>query len=134
MSNETIHDENGNHIHDKDDNHIHCEAVTHVHADGSVHCHDHGEGGHPHVHTNKKAVIDRLSKAKGHLESVISMIDNDRDCAEVLVQIAAVRSAINNAGKVLLQDHISECVTEAVFHNDQQKIVELNKAIGQFIK
>ncbi len=111
-----------------------CHAETpHVHMDGTVHCHGHGDE-HPHVHTNKKAVIDRLSKAKGHLESVISMIDNDRDCAEVLVQIAAVRSAINNAGKVLLQDHISECVTEAVFHNDQQKITELNKAIEQFIK
>ncbi|MFB0921339.1 MAG: metal-sensing transcriptional repressor [Oscillospiraceae bacterium] len=110
----------------------------HVHADGTAHCHsDEHENGctpHPHVHTNKKAVHDRLSKAKGHLESVIRMIDDDRDCAEVLVQLAAVRSAINNAGKVLLQDHISECVTEAVIKNDKQKLIDLNKAIEQFIK
>ena len=109
-----------------------CEGLPHTHLDGTVH--SHGDGAHPHVHTNKKAVIDRLSKAKGHLESVISMIDNDRDCAEVLVQIAAVRSAINNAGKVLLQDHIRECVTEAVEHNDKNEIDALNKAIEQFIK
>ena len=107
-----------------------CEK--HAHMDGTVHCH--GDGVHPHVHTNKKAVIDRLSKAKGHLESVISMIDNDRDCAEVLVQIAAVRSAINNAGKVLLQDHIRECVTEAVEHGDKSEIDALNKAIEQYMK
>ena len=109
----------------------HDEFCNHVHPDGTTHSHDHD---HPHVHTNKKAVHDRLAKANGHLESVIRMIDNDRDCAEVLVQLAAVRSAINNAGKVLLQDHITECITEAVFHNDQQKITELNKAIEQFMK
>lgn len=110
------------------------EDHSHVHMDGTVHSHSHESCCHPHVHTNKKAVIDRLSKAKGHLESVISMIDNDKDCAEVLIQIAAVRSAINNAGKVLLQHHISECVTEAVEHHDQIKIDELNKAIERFIK
>ena len=115
MCNEMEHDENGNH----------------VHSDGTVHSHDHE---HPHVHSNKKAIHDRLAKANGHLESVIRMIDNDRDCAEVLVQLAAVRSAINNAGKVLLQDHITECITDAVSHNDRQKIMELNKAIEQFIK
>ncbi|MEA4895298.1 MAG: metal-sensing transcriptional repressor [Oscillospiraceae bacterium] len=116
----------------------HGSLGYHVHADGTAHCHDHdhenGYAAHPHVHTNKKAVHDRLSKAKGHLESVIRMIDDDRDCAEVLVQLAAVRSAINNAGKVLLQDHISECITEAVANNDTQKIIDLNKAIEQFMK
>ena len=115
----------------------HNELGYHVHDDGTAHCH--GEEsecgcGHPHVHTNKKAVHDRLAKAKGHLESVIRMIDDDRDCAEVLVQLAAVRSALNNAGKILLQDHISECITEAVAHNDKQKLTDLNKAIEQFMK
>jgi len=111
----------------------HDENGNHVHSDGTIHSHD-DYLTVPHVHTNKKAVHDRLAKASGHLESVIRMIDNDRDCAEVLVQLAAVRSAINNAGKVLLQDHITECITEAVTHNDQQKIKELNKAIEQFMK
>lgn len=106
---------------------------THMHADGTVHSHDHNGGCH-HVHTNKKAILNRLAKASGQLDSVMRMINDDRDCAEVLVQIAAVRSAINNAGKVLLQDHITECVTEAVKNNDNEKIVELNKAIEQFIK
>ncbi|NLT63470.1 MAG: metal-sensing transcriptional repressor [Clostridiales bacterium] len=109
----------------------HDKYGNHVHPDGTTHSHDHSI---PHVHTNKKAVLDRLAKASGHLESVIRMIDNDRDCAEVLVQLAAVRSAINNAGKVLLQDHIAECITESIRNNDQQKILELNKAIEQFIK
>jgi len=115
----------------------HDELGYHVHADGTEHCHTHehdNEPSHPHVHTNKKAVHDRLAKANGHLESVIRMIDNDRDCSEVLVQLAAVRSAINNAGKVLLQDHIAECITEAVTKDDRQRIADLNKAIEQFMK
>lgn len=112
----TVHDEHGNHVHLYE--HTHC----------------HGEEGVPHVHGNKKAVLSRLARANGHLESIIRMVECDRDCAEVLVQLAAVRSAINNAGKVILQDHIAECVTEAVMHNDQRKIDELNAAIAQFIK
>lgn len=110
----------------------HEEHGYHVHPDGTIHSHDHATT--PHVHKNKKAVHDRLAKASGHLDSVIRMIDDDRDCAEVLIQLAAVRSAINNAGKVLLEDHITECITEAIRHNDQQKIIELNKAIEQFVK
>ncbi|MDR1131197.1 MAG: metal-sensing transcriptional repressor [Oscillospiraceae bacterium] len=116
-------------------------AGFHVHADGTAHSHGcahaHGAGPghtHSHVHTNKKAVHDRLAKARGHLDSVIRMIDDDRDCSEVLVQLAAVRSAINNAGKVLLQDHITECITEAIRDDDRQKIADLNKAIEQFMK
>ncbi len=104
------------------------------HSHSHVTIHSHGENGVPHVHTNKKAVLGRLAKARGHLDSVMTMIENDRDCAEVLVQIAAVRSAINNAGKVILQDHIAECVIEAVSCGDYEKIEDLNKAIERFMK
>lgn len=126
--------------------HVHLEGITHdaeghhVRQDGSIveFDHDHGahshDPNHPHVHSNKKAVLARLSRADGHLQSVMRMIDDDRDCAEVLIQLAAVRSAINNAGKVILHDHINECLTEAVVHGDVGKIDELNKAIEQFIK
>lgn len=116
---------------------IHDEFGNHVHPDGTkcvhTHPHDHDHE-HRHVHTNKKSVLTRLAKADGHLQSVMRMIDDDRDCAEVLIQLAAVRSAINNAGKVILRDHINECLADAVIHNDTDKIDELNKAIEQFIK
>jgi DNA-binding FrmR family transcriptional regulator len=102
--------------------------------DEHVHTHVHSHEGHPHVHSNKKAVLGRLKRASGHLDSVIRMVDSDRDCSEVLIQLAAVRAALNNAGKVLLRDHIRECITEAVFHEEQDKIDELNRAIEQFMK
>ncbi len=89
---------------------------------------------HNHNHPNAKAVSNRLARAIGHLESVKRMVDNGEDCAQVLIQLAAVRSAINNAGKVLLEDHINHCIVEAVEHNDMEKIKELNEAIAKFIK
>lgn len=114
---------------------IHDEFGNHIHPDGTVCTHSHPhDPNHRHVHTNKKSVLTRLAKADGHLQSVMRMIDDDRDCAEVLIQLAAVRSAINNAGKVILRDHINECITDAVIHNDTEKIDALNKAIEQFIK
>ena len=98
---------------------------THLHE--SSHSHDHN-------HPNAKAVSNRLARAIGHLESVKRMVDSGEDCTQVLIQLAAVRSAINNAGKVLLSDHINHCMVDAVENKDYQKIQELNEAIQIFIK
>ena len=68
----------------------------------------------PHTHQNTKAVINRLSRAIGHLESIKRMVEDGRDCSEVLIQLSAVKAAINNMGKVILQDHIEHCIVDAV--------------------
>ena len=90
---------------------------THVHVleDGTVLEHTHGEqehvhthdGTHPHHHSHAqtKAVLNRLSRAIGHMESIKRMVEEGRDCSEVLIQLSAVKSAINNTGKIILQDH-----------------------------
>ena len=77
------------------------------------HTHDHSAP-HGHVHENQKAVVNRLARAIGHLEKVKRMVEEGHDCSEVLVQLAAVRSAIDNTGKVILQDHMRHCMVEAV--------------------
>ncbi len=97
------------------------------------HVHSHGNG-HPHVHANTKAVLNRLSRAIGHLESVRQMVEDGRDCSEVLIQLAAVKSAINGVGKVILKDHIDHCIVDAVEQGDHKAIEDLEKAIDQFIK
>lgn len=103
-----------------------------------MHEHDHMQDGeqhiHKHEHQNTKAVINRLSKALGHLEYVKRMVENGKDCSEVLIQLAAVISALNNAGKVILQDHISNCIVDAVECGDKKAIEDLNKVISRFIK
>ena len=109
----------------------------HVLPNGTIveHAHEHVHGhGHTHSHTQTKAVLNRLSRAIGHLESIKKMVEGGRDCSEVLVQLSAVKSAINNTGEVILQDHIEHCIVDAVEHGDTQALVELEKAIDRFIK
>ena len=106
-----------------------------LHSHNIPHNHGHGHGGsHPHVHENSKAVINRMARIIGHLESVKRMVEDGRDCSEVLVQIAAVKSAINNVGKVILQDHVKHCIVDAVEHDDDQAIEDLCQAIDKFMK
>lgn len=87
-----------------------------------------------HHHENTKTVLNRLSRAIGHMEAVKKMIEDGRDCSEVLIQISAVKSAINNVGKIILKDHINHCVVDAVKENDQKLIEDLSIAIDKFIK
>ena len=101
----------------------------HVHEDGEGHAHGHG-----HHHPNSKAVSNRLARAIGHLEAVKRMVDREEDCSEILTQLAAVRSAINNAGKVILMDHLNHCIVEAVEEEDFDKIKEFGDAIQKFVK
>lgn len=115
--------------------HIH-HSDEEVHGDRHVHHHGPHGAGHRHVHSaaEKKAVLNRLSKAIGHLEAVKRMVERDEDCSQVLIQLAAVRSAINNTGKVVLKNHINHCIVEAVEENDQQAIDMLSEAIDKFVK
>ncbi|AZV58011.1 metal-sensing transcriptional repressor [Clostridium sp. AWRP] len=83
-------------------------------------------------HPNNKAVVNRLSRIIGHLEAVKRMVEEGRDCSEVIIQISAVRSALNNTGKIILKDHINHCVKDAVEKNDTQVLDNLNNAIDKF--
>ena len=108
---------------------------THVMEDGTGVTHHHGHShGHTHSHAHTKAVLNRLSRAIGHLESIRRMVEDGRDCSEVLIQLSAVKSAINNTGKVILQDHIEHCIVDAIESGDNQALEELNKAIDRFMK
>ncbi|HCB99710.1 MAG TPA: hypothetical protein DEP42_00565 [Ruminococcaceae bacterium] len=89
---------------------------------------------HHHNPENIRAVSNRLARAAGHLESVRKMVDADEDCSKVLIQLAAIRSAINNAGKVLLKEHLNHCIVDAIQNGEQTAIDELNKAIDIFVK
>ena len=114
---------------------------THIAKDGTVYTHTHEEvhehghsHSHPHHHENTKAVLNRMNRAIGHMEAVKTMIEDGRDCSEVLIQLSAVKSAINNTGKVILEDHIKHCLVDAIESGDMEAIEELNKAIDRFIK
>ena len=94
------------------------------------------EHSHHHHHSDEhvKEVSNRLARAIGHLQKVKQMVENDEDCSEVLIQLAAVKSAINNTGKVILKDHMEHCIVHALEDGNTEMIEELNEAIDKFMK
>jgi DNA-binding FrmR family transcriptional regulator len=89
---------------------------------------------HTHDHKHTKDVVNRLAKAIGHLQKVKQMVEDGEDCSDVLVQLAAVKSALNNTGKVILKDHLDHCIVHAVEEGDTEMLEELNNAIDKFMK
>lgn len=100
------------------------ETHEHVHADGTIHAHH----GHTHSHTQTKVVLNRLSRAIGHLNAVKRMVEQGRDCSDVLIQLSAVNSALQGVSKIILKDHIEHCLVEAVKEDDKEAIDKLKEA------
>ena len=117
MADEHIHEHGHDPVHDHE--YMHAHGIAHTHG---------------HVHENQKAVINRLARAVGHLEKVKRMVEEGYDCSEVLVQLAAVRAAIDNAGKEILKEHITHCIVDAVEEGDDTAIFDLCDAIDKFMK
>ncbi|MBR1457484.1 MAG: metal-sensing transcriptional repressor [Oscillospiraceae bacterium] len=117
-----MHSEEELYYHDHGDGHVHSHPIE----PGSEHSH-----GHYHTHTQTKSVLNRLSRAIGHLESVKRMVEDGRDCTEVLVQLAAVRSALNSTAKVILKDHLEHCVADV--GAESADLQALNEAIDKFM-
>lgn len=87
-----------------------------------------------HIHKERKNVINRLSRIVGHAEAIKKMYIEEKDCEDILVQITAVKSALNNVGKIILQDHIDSCIVEATENGDKEAIQRLNQAIDKFMR
>lgn len=96
--------------------------------------HDHTHD-HDHEHKYRKDIINRLARVEGHIRSVKEMAIQGRQCPDILLQIAAVQKALDGAAKLLLKDHLENCVVGAVRHgNEEQVIAELNAAINNYIR
>ena len=109
--------------------------AEHHECNDHAYCHAHGIAhSHSHVHENQKAVLNRLSRALGHLEKVKRRVEEGEDCSQVLVQLAAVRSALDNTGKVILKDHMRHCIVDAVAAGDEEAIDDLCAAVDKLMK
>lgn len=91
--------------------------------------------GHEHIHEHHESIINRLARIEGHVRGVTKMVIDGRSCPELLIQIAALRAALNGVGRVILEDHLKGCMVEAVksghFENAYQA---LEDALDQFIR
>jgi CsoR family transcriptional regulator, copper-sensing transcriptional repressor len=105
--------------------HIH---PGHTHADGQTR--------HPHVHSEEslRRIVNRLSRIEGHIRGIKAMVQESRPCPDVLVQIAAVRGALDRVSRMILDEHLTECIARAAKEGDiEVEIKELKAALDRFL-
>ena len=84
-------------------------------------------------HQHTKAVLNRMARAIGHMNAVKKMIEDGRDCTDVLIQLSAIRAEITAVSKVILKDHVDHCIVDAVKENDEDAIDNLKEAIDKLL-
>ena len=102
---------------------------SHTHPDG-------GESTRPHVHSEEslRSIVNRLSRIEGHIRGIKTMVQESRPCPDVLVQIAAVRGALDRVARMVLDEHLTECVARAAVEgNIEVEIKELKAALDRFL-
>ncbi len=108
---------------------------SHDHKHGS-HTHDHGSSTHTHVHSEEslRRIVNRLSRIEGHIRGVKTMVQESRPCPDVLVQLGAVRGAIDRVARIILDEHLTQCVARAAEAGDiEAEIEELKTALDRFL-
>jgi DNA-binding FrmR family transcriptional regulator len=113
------------HSHDRDVNHSHTE-------------HHHGEGlsTHAHVHDEEslRRIVNRLSRIEGHIRGIKTMVQESRPCPDVLVQVAAVRGALDRVARIILDEHLTQCIARAAEEgNIEVEIEQLKAALDRFL-
>jgi DNA-binding FrmR family transcriptional regulator len=88
-----------------------------------------------HVHESHPAIIKRLKRADGHLRSTIEMIEAGRPCLDIAQQLHAVESAVRQAKKALIQDHLDHCLetVAAPLQPDQRRTIDEFKEITKYL-
>ncbi len=100
------------------------------------HTHQHGQSVHPHVHSEEslRKIVNRLSRIEGHIRGIKTMVQQSSPCPDVLLQIAAVRGALDRVARIVLDEHLSECIVRATKEGDiQVEIEQLKAALDRFL-
>lgn len=85
--------------------------------------------------TEKKKIQTRLRKIEGQVRGVQKMLDNDASCSDVLIQIAAIKSAVNKVGTLVFENHAQECLRNSFDgYDDSENVEELMKILSNFIR
>lgn len=89
----------------------------------------------PRTKNEKQAVINRLKRIEGQVRGIQKMVEEDRYCVDILVQISAIQSALKNVGFAVTERHIHHCVSDAVKQGEgKETIEELMEVLKQFSK
>jgi CsoR family transcriptional regulator, copper-sensing transcriptional repressor len=87
-----------------------------------------------HHHEHRQSVVNRLSRIEGHVRAVKRMVESDTPCPQLLIQIGAIRSALNSVGRVILEDHVKGCLVDATERGDfEEAFRDLKSSLDKFI-
>ena len=106
------------------------------HDPDGEHIHASGSAAHPHVHSEAslRRVVNRLSRIEGHIRGIKVMVQENRACPDVLVQVAAVRGALDRVARMILDEHLTQCIARAAEEGDiETEIDELKAALDRFL-
>ncbi|MBN3894893.1 MAG: metal-sensitive transcriptional regulator [Nostoc sp. NOS(2021)] len=113
--------------------HSHHHDTDQEHTD---HTHGAGESTHPHVHSEEslRRIVNRLSRIEGHIRGIKGMVQQSSPCPDVLLQIAAVRGALDRVARIILDEHLTECIGRAAQEgNIDIEIKQLKAALDRFL-
>ncbi|MCS3802690.1 metal-sensing transcriptional repressor [Chromobacterium alkanivorans] len=87
------------------------------------------------IHSSHPEIMNRLKRAQGHLKSIVTMLEEERDCLDIAQQLQAVENAISNAKRALVHDHIDHCLEHAVRESAQstEETILAFKAITKYL-
>jgi len=86
------------------------------------------------LHERREDVVKRLSRIEGHVRGIKRMVEEDKECPDILLQLAAVREAVNKVGRIVLEDHVEICIAQAVKEGKGDRaMLELKDALIKFI-
>jgi len=113
--------------------HSHNHSTDHEHPD---HHSVHQNSAHPHVHSEEslRRIVNRLSRIEGHIRGIKTMVQQNSPCPDVLLQIAAVRGALDRVARIVLDEHLTECIARAAQEgNIDTEIAQLKAALDRFL-
>lgn len=105
-------------------------------AEQGHHSHDSGSHSHSHVHDDEsiRRIVNRLSRIEGHVRGLKRMVQDQENCPDVLIQVAAVRGALDKVARLILDEHLTQCVLRAAEQgNIEAEIAELQAALNRFL-
>lgn len=73
---------------------------------------------------HQHAVLNRLKTARGHIDAVIRMVEDDTYCPEVMKQLSAIQGSLEGANRVMLRNHLETCVAAAMAAGETDAIVD----------
>lgn len=83
---------------------------------------------------SRQAVLRRLRRIEGQVRGIQKMIEEQKDCREILTQVAAVKSAVTQVGLIVFENHAQQCIAKAIQENSDDNFHDIVEMMGKLMK